>query len=100
MSNDELHTILYEQVYQYARATTPVSNPAIYYAHIVVATASVSVHPAIYYAHIVQLAAFDRLSRHSAGRLFTAGRLVLHLCVESAVTFFALFRCCSACAAT
>jgi eukaryotic translation initiation factor 2C len=35
MSNDELHTILYEQVYQYARATTPVSiHPAIYYAHI------------------------------------------------------------------
>lgn len=35
MSNDELQTILYEQVYQYARATTPVSiHPAIYYAHI------------------------------------------------------------------
>ena len=35
MSNEELQTILYEQVYQYARATTPVSmHPAIYYAHI------------------------------------------------------------------
>jgi eukaryotic translation initiation factor 2C len=35
MSNDELQTILYEQVYQYARATTPVSmHPAVYYAHI------------------------------------------------------------------
>ena len=35
MGNDELQTILYEQVYQYARATTPVSiHPAIYYAHI------------------------------------------------------------------
>jgi hypothetical protein len=35
MSNDELHTILYEQIYQYARTTTPVSiHPAIYYAHI------------------------------------------------------------------
>lgn len=35
MSNDELQTILYEQVYQYMRATTPVSiHPAVYYAHI------------------------------------------------------------------
>ena len=35
MSSDELQTILYEQVYQYARATTPVSiHPAVYYAHI------------------------------------------------------------------
>lgn len=35
MSSDELNTILYEQVYQYARATTPVSiHPAVYYAHI------------------------------------------------------------------
>lgn len=35
MSSEELQTILYEQVYQYARATTPVSmHPAIYYAHI------------------------------------------------------------------
>ncbi|KAF2481788.1 Piwi domain-containing protein [Neohortaea acidophila] len=35
MSNDELQTLLYEQSYQYIRATTPVSqHPAIYYAHI------------------------------------------------------------------
>jgi eukaryotic translation initiation factor 2C len=35
MGNDELQTILYEQVYQYARATTPVSmHTAVYYAHI------------------------------------------------------------------
>jgi eukaryotic translation initiation factor 2C len=42
MSNDELQTILYEQSYQYARATTPVSiHPAIYYAHIASGRASV-----------------------------------------------------------
>ncbi|SMR63616.1 unnamed protein product [Zymoseptoria tritici ST99CH_3D1] len=35
VSNDFLHTMLYEHVYQYARATTPVSiHPAIYYAHL------------------------------------------------------------------
>lgn len=35
MSNDEIHTMLYEQSYQYMRSTTPVSiHPAIYYAHI------------------------------------------------------------------
>jgi eukaryotic translation initiation factor 2C len=62
MSNDELHTILYERVYQYARATTPMSiQPAIYYAHIVVASAPVSIHPAICYAHI----ASDRAGPHA-----------------------------------
>lgn len=41
MSQEELQTILYEQVYQYARATTPVSmHPAIYYAHIASGRAS------------------------------------------------------------
>ena len=41
MSNEELQTILYEQVYQFARATTPVSmHPAIYYAHIASGKAS------------------------------------------------------------
>lgn len=35
LSNEEIYTLLYEQVYQYARATTPVSiHPAVYYAHI------------------------------------------------------------------
>ncbi|KAK4549069.1 hypothetical protein LTR36_007525 [Oleoguttula mirabilis] len=35
MSNEELQTLIYEQCYQYIRATTPVSqHPAIYYAHI------------------------------------------------------------------
>jgi eukaryotic translation initiation factor 2C len=35
VSNDFLQTMLYEHVYQYARATTPVSiHPAIYYAHL------------------------------------------------------------------
>ncbi|GAB7361269.1 hypothetical protein MBLNU230_g1329t1 [Neophaeotheca triangularis] len=35
LTNDEIHTICYEQSYQYMRATTPVSiHPAIYYAHI------------------------------------------------------------------
>lgn len=36
MSNDELQTLIYEQCYQYIRATTPISqHPAIYYAHVV-----------------------------------------------------------------
>ena len=36
ISNAELHTLIYEHGYQYARSTTPVSQfPAIYYAHIV-----------------------------------------------------------------
>jgi eukaryotic translation initiation factor 2C len=36
MSNEELQTLIYEQCYQYARSTTPISqHPAIYYAHIV-----------------------------------------------------------------
>jgi len=35
MSNEELQTMIYEQCYQYIRATTPISqHPAIYYAHI------------------------------------------------------------------
>lgn len=35
MSNDDLHTLIYEHSYQYIRATTPVSLfPAIYYAHL------------------------------------------------------------------
>jgi len=35
MSPEELHTLIYEQCYQYIRATTPISqHPAIYYAHI------------------------------------------------------------------
>lgn len=35
MTNEEIQTLLYEHSYQYARATTPVSqHPAIYYAHI------------------------------------------------------------------
>ena len=35
MSNEELQTLIYEQCYQYVRATTPISqHPAIYYAHI------------------------------------------------------------------
>ncbi|KAK4612770.1 hypothetical protein CLAFUR0_12763 [Fulvia fulva] len=35
MSNDQLITMLYEQSYQYARASTPISqHPAIYYAHL------------------------------------------------------------------
>lgn len=35
MTNDEIQTLIYEHGYQYARATTPVSQyPAIYYAHI------------------------------------------------------------------
>ena len=35
MSNEELQTLIYEQCYQYIRATTPVSqHPAIYYAHL------------------------------------------------------------------
>ncbi|KAK1069214.1 Protein argonaute [Friedmanniomyces endolithicus] len=35
MPNEELQTLIYEQSYQYIRATTPVSqHPAIYYAHI------------------------------------------------------------------
>jgi len=34
-SNEEIQTLIYEQCYQYIRATTPVSqHPAIYYAHI------------------------------------------------------------------
>jgi eukaryotic translation initiation factor 2C len=40
MTNDQLHTLLYEQVYQYARASTPISqHPAIYYAHLAAARA-------------------------------------------------------------
>lgn len=35
MPNEEIQTLIYEQCYQYIRATTPVSqHPAIYYAHI------------------------------------------------------------------
>ncbi|KAI5361410.1 Putative PAZ domain, Piwi domain, ribonuclease H-like superfamily, argonaute, linker 1 [Septoria linicola] len=35
MSNDMLHTLLYEHAYQYQRASTPISqHPAIYYAHL------------------------------------------------------------------
>ncbi|KXT16422.1 hypothetical protein AC579_5117 [Pseudocercospora musae] len=35
MSNDELHTLLYEHAYQYSRASTPISqHPAIYYSHL------------------------------------------------------------------
>lgn len=35
MSNDELHTLLYEHSYQYSRASTPISqHPAIYYSHL------------------------------------------------------------------
>ncbi|KAK5126303.1 hypothetical protein LTR85_010539 [Meristemomyces frigidus] len=35
MPNEEIQTIIYEQCYQYIRATTPLSqHPAIYYAHI------------------------------------------------------------------
>ena len=35
MSNDQIHTMIYEHSYQYIRATTPVSiHPAIYYAHL------------------------------------------------------------------
>lgn len=35
LTNDEIHTLCYEQSYQYIRATTPISiHPAIYYAHI------------------------------------------------------------------
>lgn len=40
LSNDYIHTLLYEHAYQYARATTPVSiHPAIYYAHLAAARA-------------------------------------------------------------
>ncbi len=35
MPNEEIQTLLYEQVYQYMKASTPISqHPAIYYAHI------------------------------------------------------------------
>ncbi|PIA98245.1 Protein argonaute [Cercospora beticola] len=40
MSNDMLHTLLYEHAYQYQRASTPISqHPAIYYAHLAAARA-------------------------------------------------------------
>lgn len=41
MSNNQLHTLLYEHAYQYQRASTPISqHPAIYYAHLAAARAA------------------------------------------------------------
>jgi hypothetical protein len=92
MSNDELQTILYEQVYQYARATTPVSlHPAVYYAHI--ASGRAGTHDPVHNAfpQVCDIRAmanlFDRLGAAPPTARVLRAAVLLALALLSPLTF-------------